>query len=62
MADEVECVQPQQSTVVLSVSKKQLEEVLCFTGNRAPVAHLVVHRAVTREVVSSTGPTLRVFK
>ena len=30
---EVECVQPQQSlTVVLSVSKKQLKEVLCFTG------------------------------
>ena len=26
------------------------------------VAHLVVHRAVTREVVSSTGPILRVFK
>ena len=32
--------------------------------NRAPVAQLVEHRAVTREVVSSTpaGPTLRVFK
>ena len=31
---------------------------------RAPVAQLVEHRAVTREVVSSTpaGPTLRVFK
>ena len=30
----------------------------------APVAQLVEHRAVTREVVSSTpaGPTLRVFK
>jgi len=32
MDNEVECVQPQQSTVVLSVSKKQLKEVLCFTG------------------------------
>ena len=32
MANEVECVQPQQSTVVVPVSKKQLEEVLCFTG------------------------------
>ena len=33
-------------------------------GHRAPVAQLVEHRAVTREVVSSTpaGPTLRVFK
>ena len=33
-------------------------------GNRAPVAQLVEHQAVTREVVSSTpaGPTLRVFK
>ena len=32
--------------------------------DRAPVAQLVEHRAVTREVVSSTpaGPTLRVFK
>jgi len=32
--------------------------------NRAPVAQLVEHRAVTREVVSLTpaGPTLRVFK
>ena len=32
--------------------------------HRAPVAQLVEHRAVTREVVSSTpaGPTLRVFK
>ena len=31
---------------------------------RAPVVELVEHRAVTREVVSSTpaGPTLRVFK
>ena len=31
---------------------------------RALVAQLVEHRAVTREVVSSTpaGPTLRVFK
>ena len=32
--------------------------------NRAPVAQLVEHRVVTREVVSSTpaGPTLRVLK
>ena len=32
--------------------------------HRAPVAQLVEHRAVTREVVSSTpaGPTLRVLK
>ena len=32
--------------------------------DRAPVDQLVEHRAVTREVVSSTpaGPTLRVFK
>ena len=33
-------------------------------ADRAPVAQLVEHRAVTREVVSSTpaGPTLGVFK
>ena len=33
-------------------------------NRRAPVAHLVEHRAVTREVMSSTParPTLRVFK
>ena len=33
-------------------------------SHRAPVAQLVEHRAVMREVVSSTpaGPTLRVFK
>ena len=44
-------------------------ETLCSplheTGTRcAPVAQLVEHRAVTREVVSSTpaGPTLKVFK
>ena len=32
--------------------------------HRAPVAQLVEHRAVTREVVSSSpaGPTLKVFK
>ena len=32
--------------------------------DRAPLAQLVEHRAVTREVVSSTpaGPTLRVLK
>ena len=36
----------------------------CEKIYRAPVAQLVEHRAVTREVVSSTpaGPTLRVFK
>ena len=35
-----------------------------FDYHCAPVAQLVEHRAVTREVVSSTpaGPTLRVFK
>ena len=35
-----------------------------FALHRALVAQLVEHRAVTREVVSSTpaGPTLRVFK
>ena len=34
------------------------------TDNQSPVAQLVEHRAVTREVVSSTpaGPTLRVLK
>ena len=34
------------------------------TFSREPVAQLVEHRAVTREVVSSTpaGPTLRVLK
>ena len=32
MDNEVECVQAQQSTVVLLVSQKQLKEVLCFTG------------------------------
>ena len=32
MDNEVEYVQPQQSTVVLSASKKQLKEMLCFTG------------------------------
>ena len=33
-------------------------------GDRAPVAQLVEHRVVMREVVSSTpaGPTLRVLK
>ena len=35
-----------------------------LTKCRAPVAQLVEHQAVTREIVSSTpaGPTLRVFK
>ena len=35
-----------------------------YYSQDAPVAQLVEHRAVTREVVSSTpaGPTLRVFK
>ena len=38
--------------------------VFLLSRNRAPVAQLVEHRAVTREVVSSTpaGPTLSVFK
>ena len=44
---------------------------LCSSGgihflykNRSPVAQLIEHRVVTREVVSSTpaGPTLRVLK
>ena len=37
---------------------------LVLRVHRAPVAQLVEHRAVTREVASSTpdGPTLRVFK
>ena len=37
---------------------------LLMLMHRAPVAQLVEHRAVTREVVSSTpvGPTLRVFR
>ena len=42
-----------------------LESTCATSGtDRAPVAQLVEHRAVTREVVSSTpaGPTLRVFK
>ena len=40
------------------------ERALQEQRNRAPVAQLVEHRAVTREVVSSTpaGPTLGVFK
>ena len=35
-----------------------------FILDRAPVAQLIEHRFVTREVVSSTpvGPTLRVLK
>ena len=44
----------------LSNDQPVVGETISFC--RAPVAHLVVHRAVTREVVSSTGPTLRVFK
>ena len=41
------------------VSKRWL-----FTTHRAPVAQMVEHGAVMREVVSSTpaGPTLRVLK
>ena len=36
----------------------------CFDHNRAPVAQLVEHRAIMREVESSTpaGPTLTVLK
>ena len=38
--------------------------VVIFYDDRAPVAQLIEHRVVTREVVSSTpaGPTLRVLK
>ena len=49
---------------------QQCEPLIWPTGfcskpdHHAPVAQLVEHRAVTREVVSLTpaGPTLRVFK
>ena len=52
------------ATVVLTLRGRLLEAWLALTYNRAPVAQLVEHRAVTREVVSSTpaGPTLRIFK
>ena len=50
----------------LSENAKTFYEVMeaPIACHRAPVAQLVEHRAVTREVVSSTpaGPTLRVFK
>ena len=41
-----------------------LDVLLLGQINRAPMAQLVEHRVVTREVVSSTpaGPTLRVLK
>ena len=40
------------------------DEILKGFKNRAPMAQLVEHRVVMREVVSSTpaGPTLRVLK
>ena len=62
-------------SIVISADGKQLKEAPCFpylgfisnqnlTWDRAPLAQLVEHRAVKREVVSSTpaGPTLRVLK
>ena len=41
-----------------------MKEMLNQLSHRSPVAQLVEHRAVTREVVSSSpaGPTLRVLK
>ena len=46
------------------VSNNMLAKIGCTCIYRAPVAQLVEHRTVTREVVSSTpaGPTLRVYK
>ena len=56
------------------VSEEEIEEAFFYPSDlvntkttiplRAPVAQLVGHRVVTREVVSSTptGPTLRVLK
>ena len=47
------------SVITFQLSNNDIDAV-----HRAPVAQLVEHRAVTREVVSSTpaGPTLRFFK
>ena len=47
------------SVITFQLSNNDIDAV-----HRAPVDQLVEHRAVTREVVSSTpaGPTLRVFK
>ena len=44
--------------------KRETESRIIAAQDQAPMAQLVEHRAVTREVVSSTpaGPTLRVFK
>ena len=46
----------------LAESPKKASSWLCYVG--APVAQLVEHRAITREVVSSTpaGLSLRVLK
>ena len=57
-------------TSCLPMQAQQCEPLIWPTGfcskpdHHAPVAQLVEHRAVTREVVSLTpaGPTLRVFK
>ena len=50
--------------VPMEMSQWTYHRVSQLTYHRAPVAQLVEHRAVTREVVSSSpaGPTLRVFK
>ena len=64
---------PQESSECLPVSFQEKEEKRrkcalqghrSFQVNCAPVAQLIEHRSVTREVVSSTpvGPTLRVLK
>ena len=54
---------PQEKSYHLK-SSTRLNHYSAIILNRAPVAQLVEHWAVTREVVSSTpaGPTLRVFK
>ena len=45
-------------------SLKTAAKEATISGDRAPIAQLVEHRVVMREVVSSTpaGPTLRVLK
>ena len=51
------------SGLVINLDKREMF-ILGNAVRDPPVAQLVEHRAVTREVVSSTpaGPTLRVFK
>ena len=54
-------------TVEVEVQCSVTNDMICMSPSihdRAPVAQLVEHRAVMREVVSSTpaGPTLRVLK